>query len=567
MTPWQFTRGMRSLGRLRHVAQVLTRNGFGHIVERLRLARFVPVWILRRKVRVPVDDSLASLGKRITRVCNELGPTFIKFGQMLSTRPDILPPEILRELRGLQDHVEPFDTTVARKLIEEELSQPVDRIFEHFDDEPIASGSIGQVYRARIRGGADVVVKVRRPEAVDIVRMDLQLLTWLADGLESYVPELRIYQPRAIVQEFEQLIERELDFVYESSAISSFAEFYWDNPHIDIPTVHWNLTTSGVVVFNEIKGVPLSELLASEPLGEEYDPRLIAHRLLEAYLDQVFELGQYHADPHPGNIFIDAPARIGLIDFGQTGTISDDTVSQLVIMVYAAVRREVDLVVDALSELDALGPNTSKRDLQRSLRVLFDKYYGLPLKRFDVSALLHEFTAVVRRHDVIVPREGIVLIKAVGMVIGVATDLDPELDVLKLLTPRIKAVMRERISPRRLTKNAAVGGWHLMNIVRRLPMDLREGLRRISSGQWQLNVKHENIDRLATELDRSSNRLAFSVIIAAIIVGSSMIITVDHEAKLLGFIRIQSVGVFGYVIAGILGLGLTWAIIRSGRLH
>jgi ubiquinone biosynthesis protein len=240
--------------------------------------------------------------------------------------------------------------------------------------------------------------------------------------------------------------------------------------------------------------------------------------------------------------------------------------TQIVVLVYAAVGKELDVIVDTLADMGALGPTTDRRELQRSLRVLLDKYYGLPLKRFELGTILDEFAAVIRRHDVLVPREVILLIKALGMVTGVATELDPNLDVLELLRPRLKKTLSDHVSPPRLARSAAVTAWQMFSALRRAPGTLREVLHRFATGVWDIRIRHENIDRLSKEIDRSSNRLAFAMVIAAIIVGSSIVVSADSEMELFG-LTVQSYGLFGYLMAAVLGLALLWAIYRSGRLH
>jgi ubiquinone biosynthesis protein len=568
MTPLQFTRSVRSLNRLRHIAQVLTRHGFGHIVAQINLARFVPVWMLRGKgVGRPLEEGASSIGRRLARVCTELGPTFVKLGQMMSTRPDIVPPEVLRELRTLQDDVPPFDTTLARDIITRELGRPAEGCYADFDQTPAASASIGQVYRARLGDGTDVMVKVRRPDIDQVIRLDMQLLHWLAESLENFMPELRIYRPSMLVSELEEMLTRELDYINEACATARFAEAFKDDEGVRIPTVYWDLCGSRVLTLRALRGGNVETLLSTPERAErEVDPGVVARRLADCYLKQVFELGVFHADPHPGNILVDPPATVGLIDFGQVGTITDELMSQLIVMVYASVNREIDVVIDALADLGALGPETDRRQLHRALQTLIDKYYGLPIKRLDLGTLTNEFAEVVRQHDVVIQRDLVMLSKALGTVATVTARLDPDLDLLELIKPRLKRALSERFSPQRLTRGAMVWGWHLFSLARSAPAQLRDFLRSVRSGAWKLHVQHENLERLVSELDRSSNRLAFSIVIAAIIVGSSVVVTAGETVTLFGF-KLQHLGIVGYVLAGILGLALTWAIFRSGRLH
>jgi ubiquinone biosynthesis protein len=567
MTPLRFTRNIRSLNRLRQIARVLTRHGFGHIVTRIDLGRLVPVWMLRRRHGGrTIEPGESSVGRRLTLVAAELGPTFVKLGQMLSTRADILPPAVLDELRTLQDAVPPFDTAIAMQTIEEELGGPVAEHFARIDSEPFASASIGQVYRAKGKNDEDLVVKVRRPEIEETIQQDIQLLYSLAHSLESLAPELRVYRPVTVVSEFEQMLSRELDYVNEASTTSRFAEALAGDEGIQIPKVHWDLCGPRVLTLQAVPGFRLGAVLAGECDGVVMNRPRIARRVADCFLKQTFEVGFFHADPHPGNILVQPASDIGLVDFGQVGTITDEWRTELLVIVYAAVNKEIGVIVDAFDDMGALGRRTDRRALHRALQVLLDKYYGLPIKRFDLKQLLDEFSDVIRRHDLTIPRDLLLLIKAYSILASVTSALDPELDLLELLHPRLKKGFAERLSPGNVYRGTAVLGWQLFSILRQLPGQLRQGLRRLATTGWHLDVRHENIDRLANELDRSSNRLAFSVVIAAIIVGSSVVVSANTDLLVLGF-RVQTLGMIGYLLAGVLGLALSWAIFRSGRLH
>lgn len=568
MTPLQLTRSVRSLNRLRQIAQVLTRHGFGHIVAQINLTRFVPVWMMRKKKTVStLGEDASAIGRRLVRVSTDLGPTFVKLGQLMSTRPDIVPAAVLKELATLQDDVPPFDTDVAMDIIARELERPVAQCFATIGDAPVASASIGQVYQARLKDGTDVMVKVRRPGIQDTITLDMQLLHWLAESLEHFMPELRLYRPVMLVAELEEMLTRELDYINEAATTTRFAEAFNADTGIRIPRVHWDLTGPGVLTLEAVQGINIDAALAQDVAADRrIDGPVVARLLADCYLKQVFELGEFHADPHPGNILVDPPSRAALIDFGQVGTITGELMTQLVVMVYAAVNREIDVVIDALADLDALGPGTDRRQLRRAIQRLVDKYYGLPLKRMDLTTLTNEFAEVVRLHDVVIPRDLLILFKALGSIASVTTKLDPDLDLLELIKPRMKKAMAERFSPPQMARGAAVWGWHLFSLARQAPAQLRDFLRGLQTGSWKLHIRHENIERLINELDRSSNRLAFSIVIAAIIVGSSVVVSADTALTVLGF-KVQHFGMFGYLIAGVLGLALIWAIFRSGRLH
>lgn len=562
----QFTRNVRSLNRLRQVAQVLTRHGFGHIVAQVNLTRLVPVWMLRKLgATLSREGGMSAVGRRLAQVCSELGPTYVKLGQLMSTRPDIVPGEVLAELRTLQDDVPAFETSVAMEIIARELGRPVDECFASVDDKPIATASIGQVYRARGLDGAELVVKVRRPGIEEIIKLDMQLLRWLAEALESFMPELRAYRPVMLVDELDEALTRELDYVNEAATTTRFAAAFAGEPGILIPKVHWELTSPRVLTLERLEGVNPDTLQVAATDGG-IDNQLVARRLVDCYIKQIFELGTFHADPHPGNLLIQPPATIGLIDFGQVGILGDDLMRDLVIMVYAWSNNEMNVVVDTLADMDALGRDTDQRSLCRSLKALLDKYYSLPLKRLDPVMLFTEFSDLMRRNDVVIPRDLSLLLKALGTLGSVTTRLDPELNLVEILKPRIKKAMTDRFSPSEVSRSATLLGWDVLSIVRHAPGQIRSVLRRLATRGWEFNIRHENLDRLIQELDRSSNRLAFSVVIAAIIVGSSVVFSAGTDLTLLG-VKVQYFGIAGYLIAAVLGLGLSWAIFRSGRLH
>ncbi len=564
MAYFQLTTSVRTLNRLQQIVRVLARHGFGHIVERINLGRYLPLGKILRSAKSEAEAApTVSLGKRLAAVCSELGPTFVKFAQTISTRADLAPEDILRELRKLQDHVPPFDTETARAVIESEIGESPTQCFASFDAEPFASGSIGQVYHAQTKNGDNVVVKVKRPGIEDILLQDLHILKWMAGAAEQWIPELARLRPVQIVEEFELLLKQEVDYVSEASATARFEEAFEDVAHVHIPHVHWNLTSSSVLTLGQVRGESFEAILQGG--HDEIDRKLLGKRLVEMYVKQFFDMRLFHADPHPGNFLISPPSRIGLIDFGQVGTISDEMTGQLVIMVVAMIYREPQIFVDVLYDLNAIESDTNQKALVRDLRRLLDKYHGLPLKRMNLLTIFTEIATVIRQHNVTLPNELVMVLKTLITIGGVSLRLDPELDLVAELSPKVRKLVAGRFSPKKIVRTTGVTMWHLFSILRSAPAQLRAMLRRLGTGKWQVNIRHENLDRLINELDRSSNRLSFSVVIAAIIVGSSVVVSTDTEFPVLG-IDIQWFGVAGYLIAGLLGIRLLWAIYRSGRL-
>ncbi len=567
---FRLPKSVRTIRRVQTIARVLTQHGFGHLVDSLHLERYVP---LPKRWQQAIMPSLegepeASIGRRIARVCEELGPTFVKLGQILSSRPDLVSPDIIAELVKLQDKVPPFPTEQARQMIEADLGTPIEECFASFSETPFASGSIAQVYRAAThatpeRPGSHVVVKVKRPDIEETIRLDMTILRWIGDVAERLVPELSVYHPRMIVDEFEQTMIREMDFVNEAATIARFAESIGEDPNFRVPTVFWDLTGPSVLTLEEMHGVSVQSLLTHP--DPAVDRKQLADRLARGFVKQFFETGLFHADPHPGNLLVEPPAAIRLIDFGLTGRIDDELLGHLVMALMGAFNREPEIIVEVLADMNALGEQTDRVQLRRDFLELIEKYYGLPLHRFDMQTLFHEITGLIRRNEVSLPREFVLFGKALVAVGGICLQLDPDMDLLTLVKPRLLKLLADRVAPGRLLKSAAMSGWHLLNFLKGFPSQLRDVSRRMARGKWQVNIRHQNLDSLANEVDRASNRLSFAVITAAIIIGSSWVLAASAAPRVFG-IPTWSLGVIGYVLAGLMGLWLVIAIVRSGKL-
>lgn len=561
-------RTLHSVPRVMTILRVLSKYGFGWAVERLQLQNYVPSldWFRRTKqveVHEPDIDPMESIGIRIAKAAEELGPTFVKLAQMASTRPDILPAEIITELSRLQDDVQPFPAEQAKRVLRDSLGADPSELFQRFTDEPFASGSIGQVHRAVTKGGRDVVVKIKRPGVDQTIATDMYILKFLADRAEAHMPELRPYRPKMLVDEFAESIRRELDFINEASTTARFHEAFAGDAAIHTPEVHWELTGPSVLTLEFMQGITLREAL--DERRAECDHKQLARSLAECFLKQYFELGFFHSDPHPGNLLIQPPAGLVVFDYGMTAQLSDEQAGHLVFAIVGAVNHEVDAVIDVFADLGALGAATDRNLLRRDLSLLLDKYYGLPIKRMDLGELFPELLETVRRNDVALPREFVALLKSLATVSGVVLQLDPEFDLLSLIKPRLKRMLAERASPRRVARMLGMSTWHILSVLRDAPRAIRDMVRHLGRGHVQVNIKHENIDHLASELDRSSNRLAVAILTAATIVGSSMLLAMTTDVTVL-HVPIRYVGLAGYALSLIMGAGLVIAILRSGRL-
>jgi ubiquinone biosynthesis protein len=559
-------RTVRTMNRVRAIVRALSQHGFGYFVDRLNLRRFAPlVGRFSKEELVGAEAPPSLIGQRLVSICQELGPTFVKLGQMLSTRPDLLPAPIIQELRRLQDRVAPFPSEEAWRIIQEDLGAPPSALFEHIDAEPFASGSIGQVYNATAKDGSKVVIKVRRPDIEQVIQLDMHILRRLAEVAERVEPDLRLYRLTMIVDEFDRTIRREMDFINEAATTSRFYEAFRDEPTVAVPRVRWSLTGTRVLTLARLEGATLQEVLTDSE--GRFERSAIAKNLTNAFLKQYFELSMFHADPHPGNILISGSSRVELLDFGLVGQMDDELAGQLALALIASIKREVDIVIDIMADIQAIGPDTNRRQLRSGLRELLEKYYGQPLKRLDLQSIFIEITDLMRRHEVVLPRDFVLLGKSIVTAAGVSLQLDPDLNLLEVIRPKIFAMARNRFGPTPMLRALGMSAWHMLNILKNAPGQLRDLMRRMSRGELEINIRHESMDNLIRELDRSSNRLSFSIIIAGLILGSSLLLGIEPGSRaIFGMVSLHYLGLIGYFTAFLMGVGLLIAIARSGRL-
>ncbi len=557
-----FGRQLRNLGRLRHVGHILSMHGYGWLVVSLHLDRFVP--FRRRLLRGPPRDdegATPTAAARVAHILEELGPTYIKLGQVLATRSDLLPPVFIEEFRKLQDRVTPFPTAEAKAAVEHEMGGPIDRFFSEFADEPFAAGSIAQAYKAVTREGQPVVVKVRRPGIRNLLESDIEILHRLAELAERYVPEYRLFRPVMMVEEFAQTVGREVDFIAEASNTQRFAEAFKDRPGICVPRVLWNLTTAGVLTLERLDGIPIYDAAALAAAGA--DRKSLAQVLADCFMHQYFEMGLFHSDPHPGNLVVQAPTTIGILDFGQVGRMSEAMRSKLATALIAAIHRDFDIVIDVFDDLGALPEDLDEERFKADLSALVDKYAGLPLKRVNLKSLFEELTAAARRHRAILPRDFVLLGKSLVTMGGVALDLDPDMSMVEVVKPHVHSLVADKFSPKHVLHQGAAAAYHLTTLAEQAPRQLRQLMRKVMRGRLQIVFRHDNLDRAITELDRSSNRIAFAMIVAASILGSALLLS-RNIGPMIGDVPV--VGAVGFLFAGVLGVWLTIAILRSGRL-
>lgn len=557
-----FVKTPKRIYRLSQIMQVLAKHGFGYLVYNLKLHTHLPLINRIQDKSAKIDETVdGSLAKRVTMLCQELGPTFVKLGQALSTRPDIIPENFIRELQSLQSNVKPFESTVARSIIEQELKVPVSETFSTFDDKPIASGSIAQVHRANLIDGTEVVVKVKRPGINSVILNDLGILSYIAEQAEK-IEEFKIYRPSMIVNEFARKIERELDFVSEASSTARFYANFADKDNVKIPNVFWNYSTHNILTMERFAFSTLTDINKLESIG--VNKTKLAQDLVTAFMSQYFEKNLFHADPHPGNLMVSNDGSIAMIDFGMVGYVTDELKKQLGGAVIALVKKDLDLFVDIFTDMGVISANCDLQSLRLSLFEIIDKYYGIPLKNIDMRKAFSDIMGVAREHDMILPRDFILLVKSFATVASIARTLDPDFNFVNIVPSFVQGLFREKFTVDNISRSATSSTWHVTNLIRHAPKEIRYILRKIISGNMQIVLKHKGLETLITDLDKSSNRLALSVILAATVIGSSMIMMGKIGPLIMG--NISVLGIIGYLLATAMGFSLVIAIFRSGRL-
>ena len=548
-----------------HIAHKFAAHGLGFFVSKLDIRSHLPAWVrVRLTGKEPVE--LPDLPERFAGVLEELGPTFVKFGQMLATRPDVLPQQYTESLERICHHVAPFPAEVSRSIIEQELGRPVEELFEEFSPEPLASGSMAQVHAGRLRDGTPVVIKVKRPGIEKTIDDDLAIMEFLAgqaDRVEEFAP-LRLPM---LVEEFARGIRRELNFLTEAANTHRFHAAFQGRAKLLAPEVHWDYTTPRVLVLGRIEGAHISEL-ARGPEDARFRSD-VARLLLDCYLMQFFEIGSFHADPHPGNILVGAEPGIALIDFGLVGHINEDLRSKLGTYVMAVGNQQLELAAEVLAEIGSVSAGASTEQFRSEVSALLDRYYSIPFEKIDLQRFFADVMEIVRECGVVMPRDFVLLGKTLVTIGGIVRRLDPTMNIARVAAPYARKLAREKISAGSVRRAVTSNAYHLAMLLKSAPRDVRELLTNFKRGAFDLTVRHTGLDRYLVELDRTGNRLSLSIILAAIIISSSLILAQDIGPKVavpLIHWEVSALGLLGYLLGFVLGLWLVFGIFRSGRV-
>ena len=549
----------RNLGRLSEIAQVAVRHGFGYWFDTHRLTDLFP----RRSARIQVDGQPSQRGQHLREMLDELGPTFVKFGQLLSTRPDVLPPDIIAELRGLQDDVRPFSIADVEKVVEEELGLSIDKLFTNFEERPVAAASIGQVHRAELPNGKRVAVKVQRPGAPRQIEADVALLYQAARIVRERVRALDFVDARQLVDEFARSIRQELDYRLEARNAAMFHHNFAGHPHVHVPRVIWNYTRSRVLTLEWLDGTQLADIHPEEWSLE--DRRDLAYLTTETWMTMIFRHGVFHGDPHPANILVLGRAdQIGLVDFGAVGKLTDDDMSKLTRLFIDAAAENVDALPRRLAELGVRYPKEREEEFLSELREIYYRYYGASLAEIDPLQVIREAFQLIYSMNLRLPTRFLLLDRAIATLGSVGIDLYPDFNVFEVARPYARGLLVERFGPRRMAARARKESLKLGQIALELPYQIHDTLEQMRDGQIEVGFVHKGLDDLLNRLDVVFNRLVIAMIVAGGLIGSSLIgIFAKTGPHILG---INIISVLGFAFSGLLGMWLLWGVVRSGRL-
>ena len=548
----------RDLGRLQEIAGILIRHGFGDFVRRLgvgrllhRAGRVLPTQDLEARVELPA-------AVRVRRALEEMGPTFVKLGQVLATRVDLFPPEWIAEFGKLQNQAPAVPWEQVHAHLVAALGNEPEEVFAHFDRVPLAAASIAQVHRARLHDGTEVVVKVRRPGIRRVVEADMRLLRRAAQAVEDHLPDLRQFQPLAMVRQFRASLARELDLAAECRHAERIAADLAGSEFLVVPRVHWEYTCEELNVQDFLDGTSVGQVVALEAAG--VDRGLVARRGARMVLEMMFRKGFFHADPHPGNVMVLPGDRIGLIDFGMVGRLGEQRRLEVVALLDAMVRRDSSRVADLLLDWSRK-PGEGEDQLLLEVDDLLDRFHGVPLGQLDLAGMLVDVTALLRANHLVLPAELALLIKVFITLEGLGRQLDPDFDMATEAEPFLRSAMADRYSPVRLANEGLRVLVDAGQLLSTFPRDLKRLLRSARAGSLKLHVDIDHLQRFGEQIEHSANRLTVGVVLAALIVGSSIVLTVGGGPTLLG---LPVFGLLGFVGAAIAGAWLILSIWRSG---
>lgn len=546
----------KHLARYRQIATVLAEEGLGTLIDAAGLSRFAP-----GRAKRTADGDAFTVEQRIRRAIERLGPTFIKTGQAISTRTDIVPPTLARELAKLQDECTPEPFEHVRAVIETDLEAPLETLFARFDEQPFAAASLGQVHSATLHDGSEVAVKVQRPDVRRQVETDIDIALTQARFMAEHTDFFGSIDIVEVTEEYADAIKNELDYVLEAKNAERFRKTFADDDTVAFPKVYWEYTSTRVLTLERFEGVRMNRVDELDAAG--HDRKELARRGVRCYLTQLFELGFFHADPHPGNFFAMPDGRVGFTDFGRVGTISDFSRERFVDLIWGAVNKDIGMATDSLIAVSS-NVGIDEAALKREVGRLISKYHGRELARIDFGELMMETLGLIRGHQLGVPTDFALLISTLGVLEGVGRILDPEFDFATIAKPFADRIVSQRLRPEAVVKHALRSWQHFARIMENAPDTFDKVLRRLASGEVQMTVRPTGYSDLMTQLHELVNRLAFAIVVAALIVGFSTLMSRGDAPRWM--MLVGQIGLFAaFVVTFWLFSSVVWNHYRSRR--
>lgn len=551
MNPLEIVEKFRDVERFQHIILVFAKYGAGFLVEQsgLRVPLVTPVKGAKKKL----------MPERLRLAFEELGPTFVKFGQILSTRPDIFPQEYIQEFKKLQDKVPPFPRKEALKILRSELGKNAGPLIEGMSKDPIASASISQVYKVTFKKSGALALKIQRPNIETVIDKDIQILYAFAKALEKNSLESRNYNPMGIVREFDQTVHQEMNFLQEAKNIQKFRELFHESTTIDFPEVLAEKTTRNVLTMKFIDGIPVSRI--STLKSKKYNLEQLAKKGADAFFTMVFEHGFFHADPHAGNIFVLKNEKIVFLDCGMVGTIDDSLLMSLGSLIEAFVSKDAKGIINVFEDLEIVGDDVKMKDLERDVGKFISKYHESSLGSIRISQLMNELMSTVALHHIEIPPELTMLGKALATIEGIGRELDPGFDVVKNITPFVKRLRLRQFSPQKLLRDFSLVTNEFNRLVFQLPRELFVLLKRLRRGDIRMKFEHQGLEKLSDEIRHSSNLLSYSFLVAALMISSSLVVQAEGLPRVLDL----PLGIIGYIISALLAFFWLIAIITGER--
>jgi len=553
---------MRELPRLHEIASVFIRHGLGDFVQRIGIAG-----VLERAGQIvhwgeATESVKLDPAQRMRMALEELGPTFVKLGQVMATRVDLFPPRWIAEFEKLHAHVPPVPFEELLPELERALGRSPFEVFRDIDTRAHGAASIAQVHRAKLQDGTPVVLKVRRPGVREKIDADLRLLRRVSELIEAEIPEARRYRPAEIATQFARSLEREADFGTETRNIERFAKNFAGDPHIVIPRIYPEWTSDTLLVQEHVEGIPATDLAAVEAAG--LDRKLLAARGVDAFLKMILLDGFFHADPHPGNVFYIPGNRIVIIDFGMVGRLSPQRRKQVIDLLAGLARMAEEPMLDVL--LDWAGDAyVDEVRLAADVNELVFDFEGVPLKDIRIGAVIRQFAGIVREHSIVLPSDLSLMFKALITLEGLGRQYDPEFHIINHLTPLVRSALAERFQPAELMRRGRGAVGEFLNVVGSVPRDLARLLREARRGKTRVDLDLKRLDSFGRQLDRTLDRVTVGIMTASLVIGSAIVLTVRDGPVILGIPVLPAIGLVGYVIAFLNSLWILYGIWRSGR--